>query len=260
MNEMDYETVLFDVDNRVATLTLNRPDRLNSFNQQMCDEFSDVWSTIRTNEDIHAVVLRGAGERAFSTGMDTKDGINLPDNPWDLRSPGALLGPKQNRVWKPVVCALHGMVAGGAFFWVNESDIVICASTAQFFDPHVSYGMVSAIEPAGLAGRIPLGEVARMTLMGLDERMSAERAHAIGLVSEVVSEKQLWQRARDVAAKIAAKPPAAVQGSVKALWHAAQAGASRQDINAVSYVQIGNPIGRAQAAQQSGPRPAWELR
>lgn len=257
---MDYRTVLFTVDGGVATVTINRPERLNSFNQQMCEEFEDIWRIIRGDDEIRSVALRAAGDRAFSTGLDTKDGIDVPDNPWSFRSPGAMLGPKQNHVWKPVICALHAMVAGGAFFWVIESDIVICADNTQFFDPHVSYGMVSAIEPVGLARRIPRGEVARMTLLGLDERLSAQRAHTIGLVSEVVPLETLWDRADQLARKIAAKPPAAVQGSVKAMWDAVRVGDPVGQDGGVPYVQIGNVIGQAQSAASSDERAQWELR
>ena len=78
------------------------------------------------------------------------------------------------------MAALHGMVAGGALYWVNEADIVICSDDATFFDPHVSYGITAALEPSGLARRVPLGEALRMALLGLDERMSASRAGRSG--------------------------------------------------------------------------------
>src|SRR5262249_40658201 len=139
-------------------------------------------------------------------------------NPFASVDPGVSLCPKQNGCWKPVVCAVNGMAAGGAFYWINESDIVICSDDAQFFDPHGTYGMTSSLEPAGLRWRIPLGEVLRWTLMGLDERMSAERALQIGLVSEVVSADRLWDRAHEIAAIVAAKPSVATQGTVKAVW------------------------------------------
>ena len=171
---MDYETIIYNYAEHVATVTLNRPERLNSFNARMCDEFSDVWSRVRLDDDVHAVILRAAGDRAFCTGVDVVDGVPRPDNIWSHQDPGKQLSPKANAVWKPVLCAVSGMAAGGAFYWINESDIVICASDATFFDPHVSYGMTSALEPVGLARRIPLGEALRWALVGLDERMSAD--------------------------------------------------------------------------------------
>jgi enoyl-CoA hydratase/carnithine racemase len=138
----DYQTVLFELADHVATITLNRPEVLNSFDQRMLDEFADIWRRCRLEDDIRVVVLRAAGERAFSTGVDRKAGRFRHPNPWSADDPGFFLGAKQNRVWKPLICAVHGMCAGGAFYWVNESDVVICSSDATFFDPHTSYGML----------------------------------------------------------------------------------------------------------------------
>src|SRR3546814_9246768 len=71
------------------------------------------------------------------------------------------LGPKSMNCWKPVIAAVHGMAAGGAFYWLNESDIIICSEDATFFDPHVTYGMTSALEPIGMTYHMPLHDVDR---------------------------------------------------------------------------------------------------
>ena len=256
---MDYQTVIFEVgDDHVATITLDRPEVLNAFNQTMLEEFADIWRHCRTDEAIHAVVLRGNGERAFSTGVDRTEGRDRHPNPWSEDDPGFFLGAKQNRVWKPLICALHGMVAGGAFYWVNEADVVICSDDATFFDPHTTYGMTSALEPAGLLRRIPLGEVLRLALFGLDERLSAARAREICLVSEVVPRNELWDRAHLLARRLAEKPPLAVQGTVKAVWdsfHMTVAGAREIPLH---YPQLANP--RSQIEFSPGARPPFELR
>ena len=256
----DYETVLFEVKDNVATVTLNRPQAMNGFNLAMLDEFRALWSRVRTDDGIHVVVLRAAGERAFSTGLDVKEGLNLPDNPWSQRDPGEDLSPKQNKVWKPVIAAVHGMVAGGAFYWLNDCDIIISADDATFFDPHVSYGLTSALEPIGLARRIPLGEALRWALVGLDERMSAQRAREIGLVSELVPYARLWGRAEELARIIAAKPSAAVQGTVRAIWETH--GLDRETAQSIGwhYTRIGNPIGKAQVSRATFVKPDWTLR
>ena len=255
---MEYKTVLFDVADHVATITLDRPDVLNSFNQTMLDEFAEIWRRCRRDDDIHAIVLRANGERAFSTGVDRKEGRDRHPNPWSEDDPGFYLGAKQNRVWKPLICALHGMVAGGAFYWLNEADVLVCSDDATFFDPHTTYGMVSALEPVGLLRRIPLGEVLRIALFGLDERMSAARAKEVGLVSEVVPRDELWARAQVLAARLAAKPPRAVQGTVKAIWdsfHMSAAGAREIPLH---YPQLGNPGSAVDFT--SGARPDFEVR
>lgn len=241
---MEYETLLFEEsEDGVATVTLNRPQAMNSFNERMCDEFAYLWQHIDATDSIHAVVLQASGDRAFSTGVDVKEGLVHPDNPWSKKDPGRRLGPKANKVWKPVVCAVNGMAAGGAFYWINESDIVIASREATFFDPHVSYGMVAALEPIGLAYRIGLGEALRIALMGLDERVSAHKAMAIGLVSEVVEPAELRTRAREIAASIAAKPPPAVQGTVRAVWESLDVGRSAALERGLAYTQIGGPLG-----------------
>lgn len=260
---MAYETILYEVaESRVATITLNRPDRLNAFSKQMALELSDVWERAKQDDAVHVLVMRAAGDRAFSTGVDVterwseRDGIN----PFDRRDPSEWLSPKAARLWKPLIVAIHGMAAGGAFYWINDSDIAICSEEAQFFDPHVTYGMISSCEPTGLIGRIPLGEVLRWVLMGNDERMSAATALRIGLVSEVVPRERLWARADEIASLIARKPPVAVQGSVRAIWEALDMPRSTAMMNALKYTQLGNPIGTAQVDRASVPKAQWTLR
>jgi enoyl-CoA hydratase/carnithine racemase len=259
---MAYETILYEVgDDNVATVTINRPDKLNSFNLQMRSEFVDVYRQIMADDGVNAVVVRAAGDRAFCTGIDvTERADQLQDNrrsanPWIAEDPGEALGPKANHVWKPVVCAVNGMAAGGAFYWINESDIVICADDATFFDPHVTYGMISSLEPAGLARRIPLGEALRWALMGLDERIGAERAHQIGLVSEVVPVADLWDRAHQIAAIIAAKPSVATQGTVKAIWQSLDLTRTTAQQMGMSFTVIGNPLGEQEIDRANVQRP-----
>jgi enoyl-CoA hydratase/carnithine racemase len=255
-----YETVLYESDGGVATVTLNRPEVMNAFNQAMIDDFRHLWHRVRTDDAVRVVVLRAAGDRAFCTGVDVKEGFDRPDNPWSAQDPGEGLSPKQNQVWKPVVAAVHGMVAGGAFYWLNDCDIIISADDATFFDPHVSYGLTSALEPIGLARRIPLGEALRWALLGLDERMSAERAREIGLVSELLPADRLWDRAAEIAQVIAAKPAAAIQGTVRAIWETH--GLDRQTAQRIGwhYTEIGNPIGKAEVSRAGFVKPTWTLR
>ncbi|MFG2937048.1 enoyl-CoA hydratase/isomerase family protein [Streptomyces sp. NPDC048282] len=257
---MELETVLFEVTDHVATVTLNRPEAMNGFNQRMLEEFAALWDTVKHDDDVRVVVLRGAGDRAFCTGMDVKEGIDRHPNVWSQTDPGEFLSPKLNQVWKPLVCAVHGMAAGGAFYWLNEADILICSEEATFFDPHVSYGLTAALEPIGLARRIPLGEALRIALLGLDERVSAARALQIGLVSEVLPREELWDRADEIARIIAAKPPAAVQGTVRAIWESLDSTRTQALRTGLSYTQLGNPIGKAEVDRAAVPRGKWTLR
>jgi enoyl-CoA hydratase/carnithine racemase len=239
-----FETVEFDVDDdHVATLTLNRPDRLNSFNEQMAKEVVTVWETVKESDGIHAVVLRANGDKAFCTGIDIKEGPWWTDqNIWNQVDPGASLGPKHHKVWKPVVAAVHGMCAGGGQYFINEADIVICSNDATFFDPHANGGIVSALEPVGMLQRgVPLGDVLRWALMGNEERLTAETALRLGLVTEIVERSALWPRAHQIAADIAARRPEAIQGTVRAIWESLDMPRSMALQNGMVYTHIGNP-------------------
>lgn len=245
----EYSGLIVDVTpDHVATITINRPGSMNSFDVPMIESFEKLWQRIKTDDAIHAVVLRAAPGRAFSTGMDVKGGspVTSTTNLWNQADPGERLGPKAMRCWKPVVAAVHGMCAGGAFYWINEADIVICSDEATFFDPHVTYGMVAALEPIGLTHKIALHEVLRMALLGNDERISAETALRIGLVTEVTSLEQLWDRAHALAAGIAAKPAVAIQGTVRAIWESLDMTRSAGLATALKYPQLGNPAGKAE--------------
>ena len=131
-------------------------------------------------------------------GVDIKGDSSwfMKDNVWNSFDPGVLLAPKlHHRVWKPVVAAVHGLCAGGAQYFLNESDIIICSDDAVFFDPHANVGIVSSLEPMGMLHRgVPLGDVLRWALMGNEERITAETALRLGLVTEVVSREQLRDR------------------------------------------------------------------
>ncbi|MBN3459152.1 enoyl-CoA hydratase/isomerase family protein [Mycobacterium sp. DSM 3803] len=256
------DTLVLDLDHasRVATVTLNRPEALNSFNRTMCREMRDVWHAVKADDGINAMVLRAAGDRAFSAGLDVKSSYGQPNIVWNHEDPGELLSPKWQKMWKPVVCAVHGMCTAGALYFVNESDVVICSADATFFDSHVSAGLVSALEPIGLMRRVGLGDTLRMALMGNDERVGADTALRIGLVTEVVAREQLWNRAQEIAEAIAAKPPTATQGTVKAIWESLDKPYRAAMDQGLIYTRLGNPIAKAELARLDLPRTAPRIR
>ena len=247
---MSFETIQLEVDaaDRVATITLNRPDQLNAFNRTMCDEMARAWQIVKGDDSVNAVVLRAAGSRAFSAGLDIKTSYGQPENIWNHEDPGEALSPKWQKMWKPVVCAVQGMCTAGGFYFINESDVVICSTDATFFDSHVSAGLVCALEPIGLMRRVGLGETLRIALMGNDERVSADTALRIGRVSEVVSRDRLWARAHEIATAIAAKPPSATQGTVKAIWESLDKPYRAALEQNLIYTRLGNPLGQAELA------------
>src|SRR5690606_24032105 len=242
---MEYSTIVVEVKSGIATVTLNRPERLNSFNRAMVLEFRDLWTRMRFDRDVRVIILRAAPGRAFCTGGDVKEGWRAPGEesmPFDQDDPGEWLGPKSNKVWKPFIVAVHGMAAGGAFYWLNEADIAICSEDATFFDPHLKFGKVSAVEPIGAMGRIPLQEITRMVLLADSERISAQTALRISLVTEVTPLERLWARAEELARTIAERHPVAVQGSIRAIWEAQSLPRAQAVTNALRYIQVGKPL------------------
>lgn len=249
-------------DDHVATITLNRPEKLNGIDRDMIEEIARLWEHVKHDDNVHAIVFRATGERAFSTGLDRKKGFVYPDNLWNKWDPGEKLDPKAFKIWKPVVCAVNGMCAGGAFYVVGGADVVIASDDATFFDPHVDSGLVAALEPISMSRKMPLGEILRVSLMGVEERMSAARAHQIGLVSEVTTRDQLWERAHRIAAIIASKPTVATQGTVRAIWESLDTGRTQAMQRGLNYTQLGNHIGEAQAGNVlvTGVRKSFEVR
>ncbi len=222
---MTYTTITYEAgDDGVAVVTLNRPERHNAFDAVMCDELAALWRVVRADDSVRAVVLTGAGDKAFCTGIDRED-VPTDDASYDFdaftyEDPGQRIGPKSAELWKPVIAAVNGMACGGAFYLLGEVEFIIAAGHATFFDPHVTYGMPAVYEPTLMSSRMPFGEIMRLSLLGNHERMSAQRAYEIGLVSEIVPADALLAAAGWAAAAIASAPPAAVQATLRTLWAA----------------------------------------
>ncbi|WP_340378117.1 enoyl-CoA hydratase/isomerase family protein [Streptomyces sp. SS7] len=224
----------------VAVVTLDRPHRLNAIDLDTARRLAQVWRDLRFDDSVRAVVLTGAGVRAFSTGLDRDVVVPQPASPYMQDDPLLTIGPKANDLWKPVIAAVEGMACGGAFYLLGECEFIVAGADAVFFDPHTTYGMVSAYESVLMAGRMPYGEAARMMLMGTAERLSARRAHAIGLVSELTDPGEALGAATACAAVIAAYPTTGVQGTVRALWSATEASRAPGWSQAPHLIALGN--------------------
>ena len=245
---MTYTTITYEPgDDGVAVVTLNRPERHNAFDATMCDELAALWHALKTDDDVRAVILTATGDKAFCTGIDRADvpadEESYDFSPYTYEDPGERIGPKSARLWKPVIAAVNGMACGGAFYLLGEVEFIIAAEHATFFDPHVTYGMPAIFEPTLMQSRMPFGEIMRVSLLGNHERMSAKRAHEIGLVSEVVPGDQLLDTARWAAAAIASAPPAAVQSTLRTLWAA-------RDLPRLQAIEYGNTFLNLGISQQ----------
>jgi enoyl-CoA hydratase/carnithine racemase len=261
--DLDLNTLRLDVADGVATVTLDRPDVYNAFDDVMIDELARVWKALRDDNDVRAVVLTGAGEKAFCTGLDRSSVDEFKFDPLTYEDPGKLLGPKSQGLWKPVVAAVNGMACGGAFYMLGEADVLVAADHATFFDPHVTFGMVAAFEPILLLKRMPFGDLLRMALAGSAERISAATALRLGLVSEVVPGGELQDAAHRLAATFAAQPPTAVQTTLRTLWAARDLPTIQATDMGNVFLQLGTSVdalNEGQAAFQSGKRTEPRIR
>ncbi|MEU8522657.1 enoyl-CoA hydratase/isomerase family protein [Streptomyces sp. NBC_01216] len=253
-------TVARDEETGVAVVTLDRPEKHNALTLGMARELAAVWRGFRYEDAVRAVVVTGAGQRAFCTGIDRAAEVPQPSSPYTIDDPLLTVGPKANDLWKPVIAAVEGMACGGAFYLLGEAEFLVAGEGAAFFDPHTAYGMVSAFETVHMAQRMPFGEVARMALTGTAERISARRAYETGLVSELTEPGGALAAARRVAAVIASYPTEAVQGTVRALWSAKEAGRAPALALAPHLVTLGNLPPERQAGLFARRRGGHRLR
>lgn len=233
MTRPEFESLEIDVRGHVVTMTINNPERMNALSAAVHAELPLFWTWVKEEPQVWAVIVTGAGQRAFCTGMDVKAAAqrggpsalrkDLPGDPMQRPYQPAFTAI-HNRCWKPVITAVNGMCVGGGLHFIADSDIVICSENAQFFDTHANVGQVGALEFIGLARRIPLEAVLRMVLLGRAERLDAARALQLGLVSEVVPYERLLPRAHELADLICKASPSAIMRSKQAIWESLEYG------------------------------------
>jgi enoyl-CoA hydratase/carnithine racemase len=215
-----YETILYEVEDRTATITFNRPDQLNAVSPLMARELREAYASAEADESVWTVIVTGAG-RAFCAGADVTeipdDGRVIYDEPylttyaqWEAPQEAT---PPFRTMTKPVLAAVNGLCCGAGLDLVTTGDIVIASERAEFFDPHVSIGLVSGREVVRLARVLPLNIAMRMALTGRHERLDAQRAYDLGMISEVVAHDQLLDRAQEIAAIVNRNAPLAVRGT-----------------------------------------------
>jgi enoyl-CoA hydratase/carnithine racemase len=213
---MDDDELLIERDRHVVILTVNRPERLNAYSYRLRMRLSALWPELDADPGVRAVVVTAAGDRAFSSGGEVGE-LNVEEvyPRYTARQAG---------VFKPMIVAVNGLCAAAGLHFVADGDIVICSENATFFDTHVHVGHVAALEPIGLARRIPLGEVLRMVTLGKSYRVGARRALEIGLVTEVVPLDRLRSRAIELAHQVSAASPETVRQSLRAIWQSLDVG------------------------------------
>lgn len=204
-------SVDLDVEDAVAMITINRPERRNAMDAETYEALSQAWQRVRDDKDIRVAVVTGAGDRAFSAGADLKSFLSSPGDLsgfWETQR-GQLLN-RGLEVWKPIVAAVNGYCLGGGVTLLLATDLRIAASDAAFGLSEVKRGLLPA---NGGTQRVleQLPHPIAMQLLLLGEPIDAETALRWGLVNEVVDPAEVLSRAREHALRIAQLPPLAVQ-------------------------------------------------
>jgi len=207
---MEFETLLYREENGVAYVTLNRPEVQNSFDLHMVEELAQARESLRWNVDVRAVVLTGAGEKAFCTGFDRNTiPFDVPWDPFTYDDPGLSIGPRVNRLWKPVIAAVNGLCVAGGMEMLLGTDIRIASEQASFGISEPKRGLF----PGGgttvrLPRQIPFPWAMEILLTG--EFVDAGDAFRMGLVNKVVPQEELLAEARKWAEIIMANAPLAI--------------------------------------------------
>ena len=204
---------------RVMVVTIDRQERMNAFSQEMYDVLRETWASLHNSSSVRSIVITGAGDRAFCTGMDLKAFAERggPRPVKDDVHEELRVTPLHCGVWLPTIVAVNGVCTGAGLHFVADADVVLASSNASFLDTHVSVGQVTAVEPITLLPRIGLGNALRLAVLGRHGRLDAYEALRIGLVDEVVEPVNLLERAFERAEQAASGSPAAIEASKRAI-------------------------------------------
>ena len=217
-----FDSLRVELRGRVGWLVFDRPGAGNAMDATMLRELEAAWRLLDEDPRVRVIVNTGAGS-SFQTGLDVvqlaRDRDALREQSRRTERAELRLSAWHCGVRKPVIAAVNGVCAGGGLHFVADADIVVASSDATFLDPHVSIGQVTAFEAIALARKSPMEAILRMALTGRHERITAERAHQLGVLSEVVDPpERLADAAQALAETVARNSPAAMAATKRALW------------------------------------------
>lgn len=202
------DELLFSVDGPVATITLNRPQKLNSVTPDMAKALTAAIKECNDSNIIRVVIITGAGERAFCCGSDIKE-LDSYATPWDFRNRADYCDAIHHCL-KPTIAAINGYAFGGGLETALSCDIRIASANAQFAAPEIKLGWIGGGGMAAfLAHSIGMSNAALMIMTG--DPIDAAKALNWGLISEAVEQDALLDRARALAGTIAARAPIAAE-------------------------------------------------
>lgn len=219
---MSYENLLVEREGAVVTVIINRPAKLNALNSQTIAELGQAMAECGADATVRAVVLTGAGDKAFVAGADISElAVQTPAQGKDRSTAGQAVFDRIERLGKPVVAAVNGLALGGGCELAMACTLRLTADTARFGQPEVNLGLTP-----GYAGsqRLPrlVGQGRALELLLTGDMISAARAYEIGLVNRVVPAAELRTAALALATTLASKAPLAVRYILELVHHGAE--------------------------------------
>ena len=214
---MDYQTLLYEAQNRIASITIHRPDKMNALNEQAKSELKTVFAHIKTDPAIDVVVLTGAGEKAFVAGTDIAELTKLNGvTGKEFSANGQELFDLIENLGKPVIAAVNGYALGGGCELALACHIRIASENAKFGQPEVNLGIIPGYGGTQRLARL-IGRGRAMELILTGNQIDAQEALRVGLVNKVVSPAELLPFAKRLAEVIAGKGQIAVRMALKAV-------------------------------------------
>ncbi|MGE0658436.1 MAG: enoyl-CoA hydratase/isomerase family protein [Reyranellaceae bacterium] len=214
---MPYETILFATDGPIAAVTINRPEALNALNTKVFAELHELFERIGRDESIRVVVLKGAGEKAFVAGADIREMAGMSRTQAEARSwNGMRLYDRMRRLPQPIIASVQGYALGGGMLIALACDIRIASTAASFGYPEIKLGIFPGTGGTVLIDRL-LGAAAARAICILGERLTAERACQLGIVSKLVPPERLEAETQAAAATVAGYSPLALRELKRAL-------------------------------------------
>lgn len=211
---MPYEAVIFEKEDSVALITLNRPDDLNAFNLIMALELEQIVNEIAVDDSIRAVIITGAG-RAFSAGADVKEVLSAEGIAQHLgKGKPPVLFDKFENLDKPVIGAVNGLAIGGGFELALVCDLIIASSQATFGFAEIRIGLIPSSGGTVRAPRL-MSITKAKELLFFGDTIDAQEALRLGIVNKVVAPESLLVEAKKWAKRLSQRPPLAVK-AVKA--------------------------------------------
>ena len=254
-------SVLFELADRVATVTINRPEAMNALDPKTLSALAEAWTEVRDNPEIWVAIVTGAGDRAFCAGADLKK--TIPPRPgadgterWRQFQPRAQPNIDNGLdVWKPIIAAVNGYCLGAGLTLLSACDIRVASETAEFGLPEVRRGIVPTL---GATQRLPrqLPFALAMEMLLLGEHMSAAEAEHHGLVNTVVPQSEVMKTARGYAKRFLAEPPL----TVRAIKEAAIRGQSMPIEEGMRLESLLSTAIRATDDFKEGPKAFTEKR